>query len=187
MTFDSKDEEYFSWWCQELKDAGIIHDYGRCTPYVLNKEFTKQYIDFKILKTKTNVISKLQTLIPVKVYTPDFVIYWNDKKDYKLTDLLDETDGKYTKPFIKQYIPNIGSGSSLVEIKPIFDQNSMTRLFKTNQAIMWDKYAIYVNLVTYQELFERTFTPKKFLLTDTGRQERKIKWKVRTLEEYLNE
>lgn len=181
MIFDSKDEEYFSWWCQELKDAGIIQDYNRSESFQLNKPLIKEFVVEKELKTKIKSLFKKQTLIPIKEYTPDFIIYWKYSVfTFKFAEDLGVqrqinvpfTYGAYRRTF--------------VEVKPIFDQNNMTRLFKTNQAIIWDKYGIYVNLVTYQELFEKTFTPKKFLLTDTGRQERKIKWKVRTLEEYLN-
>lgn len=190
MIFDSKDEEYFSWWCQELKDAGIIEDYGRARAYRLNKPLTDSYVENKVLKTKVKELVKEQTLIPVKVYTPDFYIVWK----YKLSNdfqqpLVDIGNRKLTKSFISQ--DNI----SIVEVKPIFDQNNMSRLFKTNQAIMWDKYSIYVNLVIYQELFEQTFTPKKYILeegtykntTKHGKKgDNKIKWKVKTLEEYLN-
>lgn len=35
MEFDSKEEEWFSWWLDELEEKGYIHSYGRATSYTL--------------------------------------------------------------------------------------------------------------------------------------------------------
>ncbi len=189
LQLDSDDEKYIGWYFQELKEAGIIIDFNRSKSYELNKPLKDFYIEVKVLITKTKDIKKEQTLIPIKVYTPDFDVFW----DYKLSEkfqqsIVDIGNRKLTKCFITQ------GNLSVVEVKPIFDQNNMTRLFKTNQAIIWDKYGIYVNLITYQELFEATFTPLKYIIEEGtykknskhgNKGDNKIKWKVKTLQEYL--
>lgn len=178
---DSKDELYFSWWCEELKERGIIENFTRCESYELNNGLIGNYTFKKVLKTKTVNVEKKQTLIPIKVYTPDFKIVWNIELSNKFQESLLNIHGiELTKPFIVQ-----GYDTSIVEIKPQFDQNNMTRLFKTNQAIMWDKHNIYVNMIVYQKLFEDTFTPTRFLLTTKTLKARKIEWEVRTLDEFL--
>lgn len=190
---DSNDELYFSWYCEELKEFGIIYDFTRGNSYELNKTLKIEYKEIKVLKTKTKIVDKIQTLIPTKIYTPDFEIIWNrGENSRKFVQVLKESI-QITKPFICQLLEGIFT--SIIEIKPQFDQNNMTRLFKTNQAIMWDK-KIYVNLIGYEELFENTFTPKKFILnpnqiysnnTKFGKKgDSKIKWKIRTLKEYLD-
>ena len=43
MTFDSNDEKYFSWWCQELKDYGFIDNFKKGESYSINKPLIIQY------------------------------------------------------------------------------------------------------------------------------------------------
>jgi hypothetical protein len=63
MHFDSKEEQWFSWWLDELKEKGLIQWYERSKPYNLfNGE--------KELKLRAHE------------YTPDFDIYW-DEDDLK--------------------------------------------------------------------------------------------------------
>lgn len=188
MKFDSKDEEYIALWLEELKNNDIIIDYDRSISYELNNGLSVNYNEIKELKTKSTSKEKKQVLIPIKVYTPDFEVIWNKNNILieKFIDFLYE-DKKKDKLIYKLTTGAISSiYTSTIEVKPIFDMHSMTRLFKTNQAIMWDKYNIYVNLVNYQDLFEKTFTPKKYILTEKTLKERKIKWKVKTLEEFIN-
>jgi len=189
MTFDSKDEEYISWWLQELKEANIIDFYIRGDSYSLNESLINCYTETKQLKTKTSTIQKTQVLIPLKVYTPDFEIIWNNQSNLlsKFTTRL-HTHGKYNNILYDSVRgkDNKLYYSSIIEVKPIYDRHNMTRLFKTNQAIMWSRHNIYVNLLDYQTLFEKTFTPTKYLLTEKTLKEKKIKWNVKSLEEFIN-
>jgi hypothetical protein len=50
---------------------------------------------------------------------------------------------------------------------------------------MWQRHQIFVNLIQPHKLFEKTFTPKAWLVSPTGKK-RVIHWEVRTLEEYVN-
>ena len=59
-------------------------------------------------------------------------------------------------------------------------------MWQINQKWTYQLTGKFVNLIEYSKLFKETFTPTRFLLTDSGKQQRMInKWKVRTLQEYL--
>lgn len=192
LKIDSDDEKYVGWYFQELKEAGIVKDFKRAESYTLNKSLIIKYQEIKQLVTKTKVIEKSQTLIPNKVYTPDYEVLWlKGENTKKLVQVL-KPEISITKAFICQLLK--GNFTSIVEVKPIHDMNNMTRLFKTNQAVMWEVHDIYVNLITYQELFEATFTPLRYIIEEGtykknskhgNKGDNKIKWKVRTLQEYL--
>ncbi len=189
MTFDSNDELYISYWLQELKDFGIIDDFFRAESYTLNDPLIIEYEEEKQLKTKTSFVKKKQTLIPEKEYTPDFKIFWNQDftKLYKFVSWLDNCK--------VQNIVVQDLGISILEVKPIYDKHNMIRLFKTNQAIMWSRHNIYVSLVDYESLFEKTFTPRRYIIENGTYKNNskhgtkgtsKISWKVKVLEEFIN-
>lgn len=187
MEFLSKEELYFSWYLEELQKAGYIDNWGEAKTYQLGEKVIIRYEEQ--LKTKTK--EKEQTILNGCEYTPDFQIHWNIKaenifKHYPLqfgdgigtfTELIARK--KIETPFIIMGLP------CLVEIKPNFDQNNMTRLNTINRKWMYQKYGIFVNLVKVPDIFKDTFTPKKFLLTDSGKQNRIIHFNTRTLEEYV--
>jgi hypothetical protein len=76
----------------------------------------------------------------------------------------------------------------LIEIKPIFDQNNMTRLAIINQKWVMEKHGLFVNIVIPDKLFENTFTPKRYLRCDASSKERKLKFSnVKSLDEFLNQ
>ena len=171
--YKSKEELYFSWFLDELKDNGYISHYEyECKSY--NLSFKATYTEEKQLKTKTKTVSK--HLLAGHVYTPDFKIKW---------------DFKAFEHFTKAYslaLPFWGNNQyqSIIEVKPVFDQNNMTRLFSINQKWMMAEHGIYVQKVIPQKLFKDTFTPKRYLITDGGGQARRIKWKKRSLEEFVS-
>jgi hypothetical protein len=132
------------------------------------------------MKTKSKEVEKNQVLLEEHIYTPEFVVTWTQKGSELFVDsLVGSSTGKLNKPFIKTY-----GYDTLIEVKPEFDQNSMERLFKINQKWVWDKHEVYINLVKPLKLFEKTFVPKKYLLTATGKP-RVIHIPIRSLEDYL--
>ena len=184
---DSKDELYFSWWCDDLIKAEILYQYEKSQNIKLFNGVYNEYTQIKELKTKTKEIEKEQCLIEVHSYTPDYDLYFRDEHEYvtKFISWLN-TGLKIETPFICTTGKDVIS-IVIVEIKPIFDQSNMTRLFKVNQKWVYEKTGLFVNLIEYSKLFRDTFTPSLFLLTDSGKQQRMInKWEVRTLEEFLN-
>lgn len=182
--YDSFEELHFAYWLNELKEEGFITDWSRtCLPISLTDGLYHSFTETKILKTKTKQNEKRQVLLAPSVYTPDFNICWSAKAKGTFFVTLAH-DGRIATPFIGKQEADVYS--SLVEIKPLFDQNNMTRVFKNNQKFIWDKYKEYVNLIYVTELFEQTFTPKKYRLTPTGKP-RKINWNPITLKQFVDD
>jgi len=156
---DSEEEIFTLMWLWELKEKGFIESINRAESIKLSEPVLQQYE--KVLKTKTKTLSK--TILREHIYTPEFEVKW-------------------IKPLDFFYIKD---GISLIESKPKFDQNNMTRLFKINQKWVYEKYQILVNLFIPETVFENTFTPKEYLKTKTGKN-RKIKWEIKTIEQWLS-
>ncbi len=182
MNFDSKEELYFSWYLEELQEAGYIDNWAEAKTYQLGEKIVNTYTEQ--LKTKTK--EKEQTILNGCEYTPDFQINWNEKAKNIFIDIWNIKHIKKNLDLLLAYetIDKIDR-YTIIEIKPNFDQNNMTRLNGINRKWMYQKYGIFVNLVKVPDIFKDTFTPKKYLLTDTGKQNRIIHFKTRTLEEYI--
>jgi hypothetical protein len=179
IAIDSQEEIMAIMYFEELIDAGYVEKLERAQTYPLSQRFENCYNQVVEMKTKAKVVQKKQVLLEEHVYTPEFTVRWlNAGATLFVNRLVDLNTKKLNRPFI-------GTFNTLIEVKPGFDQNNMTRLFKINQKWMWEKYQLYVNLIQPHKLFEETFTPKAYLTTPTGKQ-RVIHWKVRTLKEYVN-
>jgi len=171
--FDSSEELHFYWYIHELYDKGIIKSANlQPKSFVLNKPFIIDKTK-PMKKVPDKIIQK--TIIPEKVYTSDVKIIWNETvKDTPLNDIF------YTH-IIEDKI------TSYVEVKGTFDMHNMIRIFKTNQAVVWDKYDIYVNLVQVPTIFKNTFTPDRYLYQDVRTDKKRlIKFKTITLNEFLS-
>jgi hypothetical protein len=177
IAVDSQEEIMTILYFEELIEAGYVESLERAPTYNLSERLEKKYTQVVKMKTKTKEVEKNQVLLESHVYTPEFVVNWTHAGTVLFVDRMNNMT-KIDAPFI-------GSYTTLIEVKPGFDQNNMTRLFKINQKWMWEKYQLYVNLIQPHKLFEETFTPKAYLTTLTGKQ-RVIHWKVKSLEEYVN-
>lgn len=181
MNLDSLEELNFCYWVEELMDQGFIYKIERARSYKLTDGIYNQYI--KQLKTKSNNCQ--ETILQPSSYMPDFEIYFTEKGYDKFVWEIG-SHIKKTKLFISD-LHHVLNGFVTVEVKPNYDQNSMERLFRNNQKFLYEKYLIFANLIKPQDLFEKTFTPIKALLTHKTKQKRKINWEIKTLKEYLNE
>ena len=173
--YASKEELYFSWFLDELLEAGYIDSYKfEPEPFYLCDKVSHAWMEQ--LKTKERLTET--TLLQGHIYTPDFNVFWN-KKAHKIfyTDFSDNYNHKHYPFYAKK-------GSCYIEIKPVFDQNNMTRLFRINQKWVYAEYGEYVNLIKVPDIFEKTFTPERYLKTDKSMKPRKIKFKTRSLKEY---
>ena len=164
MNFDSKEELYFSWWLDELIEAGLCVDYMRGVEFELSEPVKRVFE--KKLKTKTKLVEK--HLLGGHIYTPDFAV--------SMSLDMGNRCGFYCK-----------AGHYFVEVKGDYDSNNMTRLFTINQKWVYDKYGILVNLVKIPSFFKKTFTPARYLLTDQTMKPRKLKYKPRTLKQFMEE
>ncbi len=193
--YDSPEELYVSWYLNELVEGGYVIKYNyQPKPWVLSERRIYRY--GKNLKTKKKFIET--TLLREHIYTPDFEVLWYEKCYGMLLKNVD-LFGKYVaqdrqivnkkNPFWVNDINFLEITPSKLystwEIKPLFDRNNMTRLFTINQKWVYDKYGVYVQKIIPQKLFKDTFTPQRYLLTDSGKQKRKLNFAPKTLEEYI--
>lgn len=179
---DSKEEVYFSWWLNELLDAGFIVDWEyQSKTYTLSERF--QYQVCKKLKTKTKIEDRL--LLHPHTYTPDFIIKWN-KAAYSIF-YMDIGDGMDIKKF-----PIVAQqGISTIDVKPAAwgRGDDFMKLFTVRQKWLFQRHSVYVQpvVVTGKKtaLFESTFTPGRFLFTDKSKAARKLKFRPVMLNEFL--
>ena len=138
--FDSDEEIYFTWYLDELKANGYIREYRYHPPtYKLSEGQTYQSV--KQLTTKLKYDD--HTLLQSHRYTPDFMIYWTDI-----------SLGVFNKP-IRSTVPHeflkahfwaheaTGERFSIIDVKPLFDMQNMTRQFIINQKILFEKWGVY--------------------------------------------
>lgn len=178
IEWESFEELAFLYWAYELKSQGYIRSIKRSESFLLCDSMVHDFV--VNLKTKSKPASEL--ILHGHSYTPEFIIEWDKKAMGKVFDLR-ISQGRHICPILGDHAEFIGF-HSYVEIKPMFDQNNMERLFKVNQKWMWQKHGIFVNLIKPQELFQRTFTPSEYLRTPTGKP-RKLNFKPRSLFDFL--
>lgn len=194
---DSDEEVYFLMWCFELQERGYIDKVERAPTFKLTDGWINEYEEQ--LKTKTKI--KHQTILQPSEYTPDFLLTFSEDKYKKLVWLKstlrieDKMDKLFigtndARIFLTSGYDNGNSGfpytQALIEVKPRFDANSMTRLFKNNQKFLYDKYGIFVNLVKIPDIFITTFTPKEYTKTSGGK-DKKINYKITYIENFLEQ
>lgn len=174
---DSSEEIAMLQWLWELKEKNYVQLIDRCYSFKLSDAVKIDYKEKKQLKTKSKEVIKQLDVLREHVYTPEFRVEWGNSFLLKSKE---NPNGLF-------YNRDIDRGSLITyfEVKPKFDQNNMSRLFKINQKWMYDKHGIFVNLVIPEKLFKETFTPKEYLLTPTGKP-KKINWKIITCEQFLN-
>lgn len=192
--FGSDEEQYFSWYLEDLRGAGFIkrweHD---VESFILSDKI--HYIGTEYMKTKRKTSKRV--LMDGHHYTPDFRIIWNKKAENIFYKNLDcpESDIKKQPPFKAQYRNIDGELKvvSTVEIKPKnHDYQNMERVVKHNIKWVYQNFQIYVQLVyprgTSKDksfLFKDTFTPKKFYTTRTGAVRKQVSHTFINIDEYL--
>jgi len=191
MAFRSDEEKYFADWLDELIRAGYIDHYEyEPFEYEVTEELVNKYSESTKLKTKTRVDQKRQVLLRGSVYTPDFLIYWNDKSYRIFYDLIG-CGMKIDTPFIAHVDSPDEEGEnedvifSIVEVKGDFDYKNMTRDFIDTQKFIWDKYEKFINLIKVPTIFGETFTPPSYLKTPTGKNKKISKFDPITLKQFL--
>lgn len=180
MKFHSNEEKYFSWYLEELKGRRYIDNWEKIeVSYELTDGLSHTY-----LKKMKRVEDKemVQTILSPSSYTPDFKIYWNKKAYGIFVEDINNAKDKIKTPFICD-----SEGISIVETKGTFDMGNMTRLATLNIKFMYYRYNIYVNLVKVPDIFKKTFTPDRYLMTDKTFKPRAIKYAVRSLSKFINE
>jgi hypothetical protein len=195
--FDSSQEEYFYYWLEELYNAGYV-DYivKDRKSFVLNNPLSVNIIKVKKTKTKSTSSNKQLDLIKERTYTPDFIFSFAEKA--KGIFFYEENQEENIFPVFNNlhqvYVDNKGEYTR---------HYSSSITFGDRQAMMWDKHKIYIKIIkTYIKegkkcLFQQTFTPKKVLQKEVylkdipnkniKKGDSKIKYKIKTLNEFINE
>jgi hypothetical protein len=176
--FDSKEEKYFSWYLEVLRNWNFISSWEKVeASYKLTEDLVIEYIK-PMKRVEDKVLT--QTLLSGRVYTPDFKIYWTEQAYGIFVQEL-YCGEKITAPFVSQgYI-------SIVEVKGGFDNNNMTRLAVNNIKDVYEKYNDYITMVKVPMIFKKTFTPERYLLTDKSFKPRKIKYVTRTIKQFITQ
>jgi len=180
--FDSKEELYFSWYLNQLRNQGYIDSWDKFEnvndPYPLTEGLVWDYV-----KPMKRVEDKQleQVILAPSSYTPDFKIWWNPKaRGIFVTDLNIGSTEKIATPFISQ------DSISIIETKGNHDNNNMTRLAINNIKFVYQKFGVFINMVKVPTIFKNTFTPDRYLLTDKTLKPRTLHYGPRTLSEFTN-
>lgn len=182
VMLDSNEELYMAWWLDELQQAGFVKKWCRAASYDLSKEA----IVTVCRPGKRKQLTRLKKILAEHRYTPDFLVEW----ERNAADIF--VAGRPSAPlltsrFLEGALADSAALDTLIEVKPAYDGHNMTRLFRINQKWMLDKHGLFVNLVIPAKLFEVTFTPLRFLMTDKTMKQRKLKKAWRSLDEYVNQ
>jgi hypothetical protein len=197
MMEEPKSELYFSWWIDELKEAGLIESHiNQPDPIQLSEPVLCQWETLKNGKIKPVV----KRLIAEHIYTADFQIKFTYEALNVIVsnvEYIDADENILLSCDPKNKLITFGM-EAMVECKPIFDQNNMTREFKLNQKWLYFN-RVFVNLVKIPDFFEKTFTPLKYVEDQVYKKrtqdkktnvwhevgESRIRYKVRLLNELL--
>lgn len=201
--YKSTEERYFSYWLDELVEAGFIEGY-KYEETTWNLSHSERYTREKHLKTK--IKEETRSLIGAHLYGCDFTITFTDKAYYYFFEYIHSiklVQNIHVPFFICPYSAHPDITEAYIEVKPAFDQNNMTMYFKLSQKWVFKEYGDFVNLIvpiaqTTNCLFAKTFTPKKVILEEVYKRthksgkyvkgQSKLKYPlVLSLKEYLGE
>lgn len=201
-------EQYFECWLQELQDLGIIITYEK-QPESFKLFEARSIAYLEQLKTKVN--SKSWNLFQPIIYTADFKIVFNKNSPFVKNYVANlgeyfGTNAPQKFLFFTTKFTRTGHPVVIVDVKPpaqaIMFSKGMTSStsFPIKQRVLYDTQDIYVNkVIPYGSrdcLFGKTFTPKKFFMTDTGKKVRAIPkhrktkkplYETRLIEEFINQ
>lgn len=200
--YDSWHEVYFVWWLEEAKKAEIVLHYKRIDEQVeLIPDVSISY--YKKMKKVDDKLVTTKLLSNVK-FKHDFTIIWNPKYknlvfDYYTKDierngyLLDSVIDRrplYLKSF--NYISERNVYPvSYYDVKNPFNFQGMRSYFSIRQRLVHHTRERVVQEILYKELFKYTFTPARFLKTDSGKSNRGLKqvppMTTRTVNAYMKE
>lgn len=184
--YDSKEEVYFAWYLDELKEKGYVNSW-----HYHPKQFDLTlgfYYYVTEQKKRGGEKTTAHTLAQPQTYTPDFMIVWNKGKYFKLAKILSEqSDHIFTanisdldRFFWCQVIPY--ELTTYIDVKPMFSKrNSDTAMFSLKRALMLQMHRTHVQKVVIQDCFAKTFTPQRFLTCDVSNGKRKINWTIKQL------
>ena len=197
-TEKNKIEEYFEWWLNDMVTAGYVKSYSRESEIITVAE-TSVYGRIKRFKRKPKQIEEFN-LFPKIDYTYDYKIVWDISAEFLFFEVIDDHRVfQFGKPLFVAHEISL-EYVSYVDVKPTTSamhkgaRVSTSYSFPLKKRMIWDYHEIYINKVVpipmagtgYKSaLFCKSFTPVRFLMTDGGKQSRKIKWEIVMLKQYV--
>lgn len=146
----SKAEERVEKYLKHLQSLGYVESY-RYEPY-----------SFEVTE---KVTANGRVVLEDMRYTPDFEVVFNLSAvdDYIVQPVL---EGAVPKTYRKDWIflgriNGAGKIISIIEVKPTFDKNNMTRYFTAIRKILFAKDRIFVNLIKVGSLKEPLYINSK--------------------------
>ncbi len=178
---DSNEELYFCYWLEALQAIGYIESFMRVQDPILL--FDKLYFNFKVDGKPVN-----KHVFRAMEYTPDFIIQWSKEAEGRLVA---KFNGDYTRSsFTGCLFYTEDDLVSVVDVKGTFKGTGLTSsiTFPIIQKILAYQGTYIQKVIPFGKsgLFDKTFTPKEYLFTPTGKL-KKINWGVKTLETYIND
>lgn len=186
-------ELYFSYYIDELVDAGFISQwwYEKDT-FKLADSVHYHYEQYN--KKATKVIEKKELLLRKASITADFTILWNDSSLNVFIRQLDVSNSPLVCKITD--IPFKGNNwYSYIETKGEYEGNTSSSIsFPYKQKWVYQLHNIYIQKIQPFILFEKTFTPTKVMKLSTYKRDGKygkkgqssLKYEPRTLKEYLD-
>lgn len=198
--FKSKEELYFSYYLEELKDNGFVHSwYYETTSFTLTPKVTRTYK--KQMKTKVKDVEEF--LLHPSSITADFTVIWNNKAvNIFISDPEIPVKDINLIPFRVSYHKRVVKYISLVDVKTIrtFRANTSDISFPYKQKFAFMIHSAYIQKIKPfhlhekpSSLFVETFTPKKVVDSEKyvknslhGKKgDSKLKYTPRSLTEFL--
>lgn len=172
VAYRSNEELYFSYYLEELKEAGYIKEWSyETSKFELSTTVSieKQYEDLS--KVKETLKKKEVPIDQGKTCTADFTIIWEPIAEglfyYNCGTIVE--DLKLNLPFIVYSTTDCISFTSYIEIKPEVENTrvvSSSVSFPYKASWVLDKYGVYIQKIKplgKGGLFHQTFVPKKYI------------------------
>jgi len=178
--YPSWEELYFSWFLDDLVEEGYLSEYEyQPTAKTIFPEMNIAWVQ----KMKTKEVYRKHSIFSKLTYTTDFKMFWTKKamglfvndgtpcinRPYFMGLDSDEMTGERTTEV------DVKGDHSLGQSKKNFSQYS----FPFKQKMCFTYLGIYVQKVVPIKLFDKTFVPTRYRLTDTGKPGRKLS-KIKT-------
>jgi hypothetical protein len=196
-------ERYFEWWVNDMIAYGYIKEVRR-EPETLVVHKSGKYGRIKRFKKKPYEVEQFN-LFPEIRYTYDYIIVWDPSAEFLFyEEVLPNPVFQFGKPLFVAHRRMVNDDEEVVsylDIKPTTSvvqrggRVSSSVSFPFKKRLLWDHLRIYVNKVVpipmagagySSALFVLSFTPHRYLLTDGGKQKRKISFPITSLSGYVH-
>jgi hypothetical protein len=198
-TKENKIEAYTRWYWEELMDYGYIEKIER-EPETLVCADELPHQKFVRMKTKTKIEDF--NLFPKIRYTYDTRVYWTPKAENIFYDTIKSEPFFFGRPPFIAHIDEHGRAVTLADTKPPSNaaqkgaKVSSSISFPQKQRMIFDKHGLYIEKFIPIPMsgagktvakFPNTFTPRRYLFTDSDKMNRmrKIKFPILTIEDFV--